>query len=104
MMLVMTSRDAFEGVAFVSIGTGVLTGVSTFVGAFFVGSCAAYAALCVGWRLAKGSDAWVARPGFCTKCGYSLAGLLVPVCPECGALRPVLRERDALSNVQEHRE
>src|SRR5262249_26298902 len=31
--------------------------------------------------------AWLAdrpRPGHCAKCGYTLAGLLTTVCPECG--------------------
>lgn len=68
----------------------------------------ALVALIVTMRLRRHKRAvWAAEQGqdhdrpVCAKCGYSLAGLELPRCPECGALRGFNVPLEALGLTEE---
>jgi len=90
MMAVTTSREPWRGVRAVLACTGVFTCIlgAVFnkldVGFSVLTTLVAYACSCIGWRLWNGSGAYAPRAGHCAKCGYNLAGLAAPMCPECG--------------------
>jgi hypothetical protein len=70
-------KDAWAGAAFLMVLVGVLT---------FPFGLPSMAAAAVGCVMQVRSKAGAPDSPRCAKCGYSLVGLMVPRCPECGCL------------------
>lgn len=94
LIMLAVSRSAFIGVLVVSSATGLaglslgfLDGVFELGGLSSLATVGVYLAGCIGWRIFKGTAAWIHVPGLCANCGYDLRGLTSGRCPECDTSR-----------------